>query len=115
MDSLVTSPSTSDRWGHKTQESRLKQETAVLHLTILSTLASLSAGDYGNKMTTVLDEWRGRLSNQAGAVDHHHGNMLVASVEIVGRNGQVQQVSPKAKLYTLPCYIMIRLMPLPPL
>ena len=92
MDSLVGTPSVTVGWGHKTQESRDKQEAAVLHLTILSTLASLSSGDYGNKMTSVLEEWQDRISKRSGAADHHHGNMLVASVEIVGRNGQVQQV-----------------------
>lgn len=93
MDSLVHAATTNPSLdaGSKNQDKSDRQEAAVLHLTILSTLASLSTGDYGHKMTLVLEEWQEHISKRAGGMDH--GNMLVASVEILGRDGQVQQVS----------------------
>ncbi len=49
-----------------------RQEAAVLYLTILSTLASLSGvqggGDYGAKMTKALEEWQEAFANQVRAL-----------------------------------------------
>jgi hypothetical protein len=77
-----------------------RQEAAVLYLTILSTLASLSgvqggSGDYGARMGKALEEWQEAFAKQGaggGGGSKAHINMLVSSVEIVGADGQVQTV-----------------------
>lgn len=75
MDSLVRSSSTTDSspahgdgGGSEKQRKAERQEAAVLYLTILSTLASLSGvqgeGDYGAKMSKALEEWQEAFSKQ---------------------------------------------------
>jgi hypothetical protein len=89
MDSLVRTSSSTSR----PQLRQQKQESAVLYLTILSTLASLSqdAEAYAEKMTALLDDWQESMSRRpAGGLGH--ADMLVASVEIIGLDGAVQQV-----------------------
>lgn len=95
MDSLVRiTAGRAAGTGYVVQEQhREKQEAAVLYLTILSTLASLSqAGEYGAKMTKALEDWQEASAKQGSAGAATVG-MLVASVEIVGMDGQIQQVS----------------------
>jgi len=79
------------------ERTQAKQEAAVLYLTILSSLASLSSlatggGDYGLRMTKVLEEWQDTFAKQGAHGNAAGVNTLVASVEIVGLDGQVQQV-----------------------
>ena len=77
---------------HEAQRRQEKQEAAVLYLTILSTLASLSRTGGGDQALKGLEEWQATFAKQGTDGSTTGINTLVASVEIVGLDGQLQQV-----------------------
>lgn len=71
-DATISSSASAGGTVHSSERQRKaeRQEAAVLYLTILSTLASLSGvqggGEYGVRMTKALEEWQEPFAKQVG-------------------------------------------------